>query len=254
MTRLTIKNNSVKAERRINEAPMVDLSDDELAVINDIRAKNRPKKIGSLKDRLAKRKTRLNDEDTAKKQAALDEIKVAVKELVPHYSEAVDALESYKELVDQDLLGDFKKVLDTNHNSTLSNVVSHMEDMLKYNDAYPSSWVMLESRYRVSVHVLFKNGKVYLQCEDKAAKPYELTDANIDKLLPDVYWRAPYSYTSERRPAVRLDNAFGYTTSGGEYYHAFTSRIVMACNELNGYVARFNDALAKYEDELDKNG
>jgi len=41
------------SENKVNEAPMVDLSDDELAVINDIRAKNRPKKIGSLKDRLA---------------------------------------------------------------------------------------------------------------------------------------------------------------------------------------------------------
>jgi ribosome-associated translation inhibitor RaiA len=243
-----------KFENHVYESPMVDLSDDELDVINDLRAKNRPKKIGSLKDRLAKRKTHLNDEDTAKKQAALDEIKVAVKALKPHYSEAVDALESYKELVDQGLLGDFKKVLDTDHNSALSVAVNHMGYMLEYNDAYPSSWVMLESRYRVSVHVLFKNGKVYLQCEDKAAKPYELTDANIDKLLPDVYWRNTDSYSSNVNPAVCLDNAFGYTTSGGEYYHAFTSRIVMACKELNGYVARFNDALAKYADELDNNG
>lgn len=241
-------------EKQLNEAPMMDVSDDELAVINDIRAKKRPQKISGLKDRLAKRKTHLNDEDTAKKQAALDEIKVAVKELIPHYSEAVDALESYKELVDQGLLGDFNKVLDASHNSKLWFALNNFEYMLKYSDKYPSYGVSLESQYRVNVRVLFKNGKVYLQCEDKAVKPYELSDANIDKLLPDVYWRSPYSYSGRVEPAVCLDNAFGYTQSGGEYYHAFVYAIKNACKELSTCVTRFNDALAKYTDELDNNG
>lgn len=196
----------------------------------------------------------MSDEDTAKKKAALDEIKVAVKALLPHYSEAVDALESYKELVDQDLLGDFKKVLDTNHNTKLHFAVNDFEYMLKFNSEYPSSGVMLESQYKVSVRVVFKDGKVYLQCEDKAVKPYELSDANIDKLLPDVYWRNLNDYSGDVKPAVCLDNAFGYTQSGGKYYHAYTFRIVMACKELLADVTRFNEGLSKYTDELDKNG
>lgn len=239
-------------ERHLNEAPMVDLSDDELAVVNNMRA-NRTKKVGNLKDRLAKRNTRLKDEETAKKQAELDTIKVAVKNLKPLYADGMNALEGYTEIAEQGLVQDFKKV--TNIDSDIIYGFEYMSENKIGNRAYPAARVMLKSNYNTNARIVFKANKVYLQggVDRKYGNSnmYELTDANIDKLLDTVYSRQEYSY-GPYAYAVVLDTAFGETSNEHYYYSTFIYYIVGAIKELIRDINKFNDALDKYSEYLDK--
>lgn len=239
-------------ERHLNEAPMVDLSDDELAVVNNMRA-NRTKKVGNLKDRLTKRNTRLKDEETAKKQAELDTIKVAVKNLKPLYADGMNALEGYTEIAEQGLVPDFTNV--TNIDRWIIDSFEYMAKNKIGNRSYPATGVTLESRYNTNARIVFKDNKVYLQ-GGVAGKygnsmMYELTDANIDKLLDTVYSRQEYSY-GPYSYAVVLDTAFGETSNEHYYYPPFIYRIVSAINTLISYINKFNDALDKYSEYLDK--
>lgn len=239
-------------ERHLNEAPMVDLSDDELAVVNNMRA-NRTKKVGNLKDRLAKRNTRLKDEETAKKQAELDTIKVAVKNLKPLYADGMNALDGYMEIEEQDLVQDFKKV--TNIDSRIIYAFEYMAKNKIGNRAYPAKGVMLASGYNTNARIVFKANKVYLQGgvarKYDNSNMYELTDSNIDKLLDTVYSRQEYSY-GPYAYAVVLDTAFGETSNEHYYYTTFIYRIVSSINELIRDINKFNDALDKYSEYLDK--